>query len=697
MDRHAGGKRKSDHGSATDSIGQYRTACFTCRAARQRCDRRMPCSRCTSQGHTCQYPPRSNRGRKEGSTNKPDSLEKLLARINDSPVKDEVIAAIVKSLDTGSTTSSPPLSDSSPGSKVTPTTATADDDDGSDSSGIPDTTGVSCPCYNLKRPSSVLSPLQIMASALTVDRTTTTSSVSQQAQASKGEAVDDRLLEYLNPRPTHHTDWQVLASQSNNNTLKLESTACDPVTARLVDQSDVALYFELFFAKRNPLVGLLDPALHTPEYVYSMSFTLFSAVCALGCAISERPRDRIIYPALISMAEANMTWSIAACVKSVEIIQTILCMKYWSPIHQRQADDPYWLHLSHAAQLARELGIHKPALVTEQANALSLESTADFREQLLRNFERTWLNVFIADKSFGIVTGRSTSIAWNELPPCPCQWWRKPRNTPLDRMISGTIEIRVQLLASLKQLEHVKKTTNAILNWHTTAFDTLERTRTLRCSTDDMQSVPCLAVLAFHIDHSIMVLNAQAMRDLKTIDEVGISAEFSILSKRTFKTSMRALDLVLFDPALTELKLGWHNNQFIMVAHAMTEVLHALKRGNLPYADVAEAASKVQTAHIYMEKMAHELPDTSAVHIYLALSRVFASEVEKILKTESNNQDQEMSGDPSLFMPDWLRGVNSSSLDPALWFDVGFLTVEQPNLNAVDPSGIEGLNNLTFN
>ncbi|KAI8271557.1 Protein priB [Colletotrichum sp. SAR 10_98] len=147
---------------------------------------------------------------------------------------------------------------------------------------------------------------------------------------------------------------------------------------------------------------------------------------------------------------------------------------------------------------------------------------------------------------------------------------------------------------------------------------------------------------------------------------------------------------------MRELRLGWHNNQFIMVAHAMTEILHAIKRGNLPPADVVDAATKVRSVPRYLEDMAPELPDTSAVHFYTALSRVFASQVEKFVNVEDQNTDQDAGIDTNLFVPEWLKEVNGGSLDPALWFDVGFLSVEQPSFGNADLGGVEDLDNLTF-
>lgn len=122
---------------------------------------------------------------------------------------------------------------------------------------------------------------------------------------------------------------------------------CEYILALAVNQSMSLIEAIRFFKIRNPLVCLLDPILHTSENVRPLSFTLFSVVCALGCANSDTQRDRSLYPTLLALAESNIKWSIATSVKSVETIQAIFTMEYWSPIHETQKDDPYWLHISH--------------------------------------------------------------------------------------------------------------------------------------------------------------------------------------------------------------------------------------------------------------------------------------------------------------------------------------------------------------
>ncbi|KAL6897493.1 hypothetical protein GGI43DRAFT_409238 [Trichoderma evansii] len=695
-------QRQTEHNdvTVTNSGNQQRTACFSCRTARQRCDRRMPCSRCVLQHQPCRYPFGSNRGRKQGSTNKPDTVEKLLSRINESSVREQVIAAIIESH--VSHQNAPVRSLDSPASlhaSSCPGVTTNTSAEHASSANGPSQTNQVATEIDLQ--STLVSPLHILAAAVASDgspihqRHDPDMMPSFQNPAIRNQTVcpiDDRLMKYFAPQATYDSDWHILASQSIDSTLKLEPTTCDPITARLIDQNDASLYFKLFFKIRNPLVGLLDPILHTPEYVFSTSFTLFSVICALGCAISTQPRDRILYPALLSLAEGGMKWSIAASVKSLETIQAIINMQYWAPVCQKQSDDTYWLHISHAAQLARELGIHKPNSIAEYVNAISSRSNADFKGRLFRNFERTWLYIFIADKSFGITTGRSTCISWKELPTSVPDWWRNPMASPHDRIISGIVEMRGFLLHALEQRKNADKTPASVLHWHSHAFAAFNRLRTARCTADDLPSAVMLPVLAFYIDHSVLVLNAQASRDLMTIDSATTSTELLTITKKTVDVASRLLGLFLFDQVLQELMLGFHNNQFIMICHAVTEILHAIARGGLMAVDINEAASRVREAPNHMERIARGLPTTSAAHLYVQLSRFFACQLEKIA-VHGNTQDERGGIDPSFSFADWLREVDGHSLDSAAWIDMGFLSSEQPifstiNLNvAQEPTG----------
>lgn len=65
------------------------------------------------------------------------------------------------------------------------------------------------------------------------------------------------------------------------------------------------------------------------------------------------------------------------------------------------------------------------------------------KEQLCRNYERTWLHIFIADKTFGVLDGRAPCVFQREVPLlAPPDWWKKPMTGSLDRMVNGVVEVR---------------------------------------------------------------------------------------------------------------------------------------------------------------------------------------------------------------------------------------------------------------
>lgn len=101
----------------------------------------------------------------------------------------------------------------------------------------------------------------------------------------------------------------------------------------------------------------------------------------------------------------------------------------------------------------------------------------------------------------------------------------------------------------------------------------LTQTRNARCTPDDLPSSEYLPILAFYMDHSLLVLNAQALRDITAVNEPTTSTATLTISRRTLEVATRTLDLVLTDRTMSELLLGFQNNQYIMICHAATEIL----------------------------------------------------------------------------------------------------------------------------
>lgn len=137
---------------------------------------------------------------------------------------------------------------------------------------------------------------------------------------------------------------------------------------------------------------------------------------------------------------------------------------YWSPAPTSQSDDVSWIRLSHV-RLLPELHYH---LLTEFCQAIQIAREmrlleSNFRNnavdlhpkaaspsaaQCRRNLERTWLYTFIADKGFGMTTGRRMGVSWSEVPNGSVDWWQVPGTTPTDRVLSGVIKAKGLLVST---------------------------------------------------------------------------------------------------------------------------------------------------------------------------------------------------------------------------------------------------------
>jgi hypothetical protein len=141
-------------------------------------------------------------------------------------------------------------------------------------------------------------------------------------------------------------------------------------------------------------------------------------------------------------------------------------------------------------------------------------------------------------------------------------------------MVNGKANIR-----QLSQVDKRKKTStptpSSILEWHKEAYDNLTRLRNERCTPDESPSAKSLPVLAFYMDHSILILNAQALRDIDAAVAIDNSAPEALLNieRKSIEVASRALHSLGTDKTMIELALGFQNNQYLMICHAMTEIL----------------------------------------------------------------------------------------------------------------------------
>ncbi|CAA7270167.1 unnamed protein product [Cyclocybe aegerita] len=174
----------------------------------------------------------------------------------------------------------------------------------------------------------------------------------------------------------------------------------DPITAGIITEDDAKMLFDAIFLRLNPFVNLLDPALHTVSYVRSKCPFLFTTLVMAGCKFFKAEK----FKQCQKLANEFAVRAFAECWKRVEVVQAFACMTYW----KEPDDSRTWTFIGYACRMAVELGLNRYV-----ANPSPTET--DFQRLERRNRERTYLVLFVHDRSLSMQTGRHWMLPEDEL------------------------------------------------------------------------------------------------------------------------------------------------------------------------------------------------------------------------------------------------------------------------------------------
>ncbi|VUC29131.1 unnamed protein product [Clonostachys rosea] len=462
--------------------------------------------------------------------------------------------------------------------------------------------------------------------------------------------ADSKLAKYFAPRELDLRDWDVMTGIPPDSFCRLNPEVCDPVTAGLVNEQEVLQYFKLYFKIRHPSVGILDPDLHTAEYVHGCSFTLFSVICALGCELSMSHRDILLAPLLYNMAERNIKWSILNSVKTVEIIQAIIMFTFWSHAAQNYADDPSWLRFGHALSIARELKINDSLFIQKKVNNFNASNRniyTGIRDRQVRNYERTWIFVFLMDKSFGITIGRAPCVSWKEMQPELHDWARAAGSAAGDLAITGIVQLRINLLQALERLFSMQKTLSSITEWDRSASSRLEELKGTSYSRQDGTQLESMfaAVFTFEVTHGLLLIRNNTYKHLVKLNAP--QDKINNVLHDIFNISCEIIRLFVHDPRLSSLASGYHNTPFVMISHAATEIIRvsvpifsrndtwaktekSFKCPAISQDAQEQASTLIRNLAEHFGRIANKLPSTSWASLYLEYSLFLVRKLENI-------------------------------------------------------------------
>ncbi|OJD24117.1 hypothetical protein ACJ73_04523 [Blastomyces percursus] len=253
--------------------------------------------------------------------------------------------------------------------------------------------------------------------------------------ATAGKFSIANVLNAEDESSTYHSSRRRTASFAQNSYVRDMN---DPINLNLVDLPTAQDLFDSFFNYMNPFICQFDPKLHTLKYIRTRSYFLLTALIAAAAKIF-RPS---LYTKLHEHAESILKDILSTGQISTEIVQGLCLLTYW----KEPSDSRAWLLVGYAIRAAMEMGWHKfkPSCPDGPASVMceSVESELEMRE--LRSKERSWLMLFVYDRSVSLQLGKPWMIQMDPLIRSAEHWHQNVYAVPgCDQIMSAFVQLRI--------------------------------------------------------------------------------------------------------------------------------------------------------------------------------------------------------------------------------------------------------------
>ncbi|GKZ27411.1 hypothetical protein AbraIFM66951_004199 [Aspergillus brasiliensis] len=240
----------------------------------------------------------------------------------------------------------------------------------------------------------------------------------------------------------------------------------DPLELGLASVKEADYLFLVYFDKIHPLVGILDPLLHTVGFVRSRSALLLTWILAVAALFDHH--SGALAKRLRMHGERVSKLVYKRGYKSVEIIQGYYISFLARSPALNIAEEHSWIYTSYASALAAELDLDQKQpspsslyrtgglLGYEKSSSTTAISQMDFssedlvlRQRLVRNRERTWLRIFLWERAQSAIIGRMNVFPETDLTLSIDDWGMHPLADPVDRFTVAFIHLR-RILAAVQ-------------------------------------------------------------------------------------------------------------------------------------------------------------------------------------------------------------------------------------------------------
>lgn len=206
------------------------------------------------------------------------------------------------------------------------------------------------------------------------------------------------------------------------------SSLKDPIAAGLIDETEVQKLFDMFYLRLNAFINLFDPALHSMAYVRHKCPFLFTVMIMAACKFFKPD----LYPQMATLAREFAKEAFICNWKRVEVVQAFACLTYW----KEPGDQCTWTYIGFACRMAVELGLNR------YVGKRPYETEMHRMER--RNRERTYLVLWVHDRSLCMQTGKYWMLPEDELVLNSTSWHEDGGNTTrvVDVIVSAFVHLR---------------------------------------------------------------------------------------------------------------------------------------------------------------------------------------------------------------------------------------------------------------
>uniref|UniRef100_V5E5S0 Zn(2)-C6 fungal-type domain-containing protein n=2 Tax=Kalmanozyma brasiliensis (strain GHG001) TaxID=1365824 RepID=V5E5S0_KALBG len=222
----------------------------------------------------------------------------------------------------------------------------------------------------------------------------------------------------------------------------------DPVDRGYLSLAEAESLYSVYIQYINPTITLLDPHLHTFDYVRSCSSLLLSCTCWI--AAKYKVEGSQIADDLEMHIRSNLLPTILMeGFRNAEIPQALIILAAYHPQMNTLSEDKAWTYLGFAIRIASELDMNSRIAVRPP----NRQDEAGLARRL-RNRERTWLNLWLYETSMSQQMGRRPTLANDPVVLGCAHWHLDPFALEQDKAVVAVVQLRLLMKRNTELFEN---------------------------------------------------------------------------------------------------------------------------------------------------------------------------------------------------------------------------------------------------